>query len=223
MFMSNIGISKRSATFQFSRRLIARLTFLLGLLWLPIGYGTTIQKLDIDDVVMEAELVFEGEVLTHEVRVDSNSNLINTFVTFLVLDVIKGNNQIDTLELKFAGGTLNGETVRINGLSIPQPGEQGIYFVESTSNKLINPLVGWSQGHFVIKESEGQRMVYTNTLKPVVGIQSVSSIPLTIKRPNTILEGNTAATGILVDSEGQLRRQPLQVNQLKSEILEMSR
>ena len=221
--MSNLGISKRSATFQFSRRLIARLTFLLGLLWLPIGYGTTIQKLDIDDVVMEAELVFEGEVLTHEVRVDSNSNLINTFVTFLVLDVIKGSNQIDTLELKFAGGTLNGETVRINGLSIPQPGEQGIYFVESTSNKLINPLVGWSQGHFVIKELEGQRMVYTNTLKPVVGIQSVSSIPLTIKRPNTILEGNTAATGILVDSEGQLRRQPLQVNQLKSEILEMIR
>ena len=95
--MSNLGISKRSATFQFSRRLIARLTFLLGLLWLPIGYGTTIQKLDIDDVVMEAELVFEGEVLTHEVRVDSNSNLINTFVTFLVLDVIKGSNQIDTL------------------------------------------------------------------------------------------------------------------------------
>ena len=221
--MSNLGISKRSATFQFSRRLIARLTFLLGLLWLPIGYGTTIQKLDIDDVVMKAELVFEGEVLTHEVRVDSNSNLINTFVTFLVLDVIKGSNQIDTLELKFAGGTLNGETVRINGLSIPQPGEQGIYFVESTSNKLINPLVGWSQGHFVIKESKGQRMVYTTTLKPVVGIQSVSSIPLTIKRPNTILEGNTAATGILVDSEGQLRRQPLQVNQLKSEILEMIR
>ena len=66
-------------------------------------------------------------------------------------------------------------------------------------------------------------MVYTTTLKPVVGIQSVSSIPLTIKRPNTILEENTAATGILVDSEGQLRRQPLQVNQLKSEILEMIR
>ena len=59
-----------------------KINFLLGLLWLPIGYGTTIQKLDIDDVVMEAELVFEGEVLTHEVRVDSNSNLINTFVTF---------------------------------------------------------------------------------------------------------------------------------------------
>ena len=223
MFISNLDISNRTATFQLSRRLIARLTFLLGLLWLSIGHGTTIQKLDIDDVVMKAELVFEGEVLTHEVRVDSNSNLINTFVTFLVRDVIIGSNQIDILELKFAGGTLNGETVRINGLSIPQPGEQGIYFVESTSNKLINPLVGWSQGHFVIKESKGQRMVYTTTLKPVVGIQSVSSIPLTIKRPNTILEGNTAATGILVDSEGQLRRQPLQVNQLKSEILEMSR
>ena len=91
--MSNLGISKRSATFQFSRRLIARLTFLLGLLWLPIGYGTTIQKLDIDDVVMEAELVFEGEVLTHEVRVDSYSNLINTFVTFL-LSVILNNSHI---------------------------------------------------------------------------------------------------------------------------------
>ena len=223
MFISNLSISKRTATFQFLRRLIARLTFLLGLLWLPIGYGTTIQKLDIDEVVMEAELVFEGEVLTHEVRVDANSNLINTFVSFLVIDVIKGSNQIDIIELKFAGGTLNGETVRVNGLSIPQPGEQGIYFVESTSNGLINPLVGWSQGHFVIKESEGKRMVYTTNLKPVVGIQSVSSIPLTIKRPNNILEGHTAAAGILVDHDRQPRRQPLQVNQLKSEILEMIR
>ena len=223
MFISNLVISKQTAAFQFSRRLIARLTFLLSLLCWSIGHGTTIQKLDIDQVIMDAELVFEGEVLTHEVRVDSNSNLINTFVTFLVVDVIKGNNQIDTLELKFAGGTFNGETVRVNGLSIPQPGEQGIYFVESTSNELINPLVGWSQGHFVIRESEGKRVVYTPNLKPVVGIQPVSSIPLTIKRPNTILEENTAATGILVDSDGQLRRQPLQANQLKSEILEMIR
>ena len=223
MFILNLGISKRTAAFQFSRQLIARLAFLLGSLYWSIGYGTTIQKLNIDDVVMEAELVFEGEVLAHEVRVDSNSNLINTFVTFLVVDVIKGRNQTDTLELKFAGGTLNGETVLVNGLSIPQPGEQGIYFVESTANELINPLVGWSQGHFVIKESGGKRMVFTSNLKPVVGIQSVSSIPLAIKRLNTILEENTAAAGILVDSEDQLPRQPLQVNQLKSEILEMIR
>ena len=149
MLISNLGTSKRTATFQFSRRLIARLTLLLGLLWLPIGYGTTIQKLDIDDVVMKAELVFEGEVLTHEVRVDSSSNLINTFVTFLVVDVIKGSNQIDTLELKFAGGSLNEETVRVNGLSIPQPGEQGIYFVESTSNELII----WVAPNFCAKDS----------------------------------------------------------------------
>ena len=124
-----------------------------------------------------------------------------------MLDVIKGSNQIDTLELKFAGGTLNGETVRINGLSIPQPGEQGIYFVESTSNKLINPLVGWSQGHFVIKESEGQRMVYTTTLNQL----SAFNLYLQFHSPSNdliLFSRTTAATGILVDSEDSFRRQP---------------
>ena len=126
--------------------------------------------------------------------------------------------------MKFTGGTSNGETIKVNGLIIPQSAEQGIYFVESTCENLINPLVGWSQGHFIIKEIDGERVIYTTGHSPVVDVQSVSSIPPSIKRPNaTIEENNGTAAGVLVDDGGEMRRQLLQVNELKSEILEMIR
>ena len=204
-------------------RYLSIISAMLALLSSSPGFSTTLKKLDIDQVINDAELVFEGEVLIHEARRDSNTGLINTYVTFSIIDVVKGSYAQNTIELKFAGGTFNGETVKVNGSRIPEQGEQGIYFVESTDQNLINPLVGWSQGHFIIKEIDGQRIIFTTGQKPVVGIQSVSSIPPSIKRPNTIIEesGDTAA-GVSVDRVGETR-QRLNVNEIKSEILEMIR
>ena len=224
MVVSKSDISKQRLKQQYLILVLAKLSFVFILLCGPNGSATTLLKLDIDQVAREAELVFEGEVLNHEVRTETSTGLINTYITFLVLDVIKGDSPTATIELKFTGGTLNGETTKVDGLTIPEPGEQGIYFVESTSNNLINPLVGWSQGHFLIKEIDGERIIYTAGHNPVIDVQSIASIPPSIKRPHAILEENSdAAAGVLVDDGGEIRRQRLQVNELKSEILEMIR
>ena len=216
-------VQSRKLKRDYLTRYLSIVSAMFALLSSPLGLSTTLKKLDIDEVINEAELVFEGEVLIHETRQDLNTGLINTYVTFSIFDVVKGSYAQNTIELKFAGGTFNGETVKVNGSRIPEQGEQGIYFVESTDQNLINPLVGWSQGHFIIKEVDGERIIFTTEQKPVVGIQSVSSIPPSIKRPNTIMEesGDTAA-GVSVDRLGEMRRR-LSVNEIKSEILEMIR
>lgn len=186
--------------------------------------ATTILGMDIDQVANDAELVFEGEVLLRESHRDSNSGIINTYVTFSIFDVIKGNYDATTIELKFAGGSIGDEIVEVNGLVIPEDGEQGIYFVESINRNLINPLIGWSQGHFVVREENGRRVVYTVDDKLVIDIQSVSSIPLTIKKLRSVIRSDSdVATGVLVDDnqDHTIVAEPLLVEELKSTILEM--
>ena len=61
---------------------------MFALLSSPPGLSTTLKKLDIDEVINEAELVFEGEVLIHETRQDLNTGLITVSYTHLTLQPI---------------------------------------------------------------------------------------------------------------------------------------
>ena len=184
--------------------------------------ATTILGMDIDEVANEAELIFEGEVILHETRQNSNTGIIHTYVTFTVHDVVKGDFSADTIELKFAGGTFMGQIVEVRGLKIPKEGENGIYFVESTSRDLLNPLIGWSQGHFIIEQELGERRVRTIDRQTVTDIQSVSSIPSVIKKPQAIIEGDgDVAAGVLVDSSSLSIERALTVEEFKNRILDL--
>ena len=184
--------------------------------------ATTILGMDIDKVANDAELIFEGEVILHETRQNSNTGIIHTYVTFTVHDVVKGDFSADTIELKFAGGTFMGQIVEVGGLEIPKEGEDGIYFVESTSRDLLNPLIGWSQGHFIIEQELGERRVRTIDRQTVTDIQSVSSIPSVIKKPQAIIEGDgDVAAGVLVDSSSLSIERALTVEEFKNRILDL--
>ncbi len=187
-------------------------------------FATTVLKMDIDQIAIKAELIFEGEVLLRESRREPNSGIINTYVTFSILDVIKGSYGANTIELKFTGGSIGNEVVEVNGLLIPAEGEQGIYFVESINRNLITPLIGWSQGHFIVQEENGRRIVYTVDNRPVTDIQSVSSIPPTIKKLSSVIKSDSdVATGVLVGENQEVitLEEPLLVEELKSRVLEM--
>lgn len=184
--------------------------------------ATTIRSMDIDAVARDAELIFEGEVIQHETLLDNGTGIINTFVTFEVRDVLKGDYQASQLELKFTGGTHDGQVVEVSGLKIPEPGEQGIYFVESTTRNLINPLLGWSQGHFLITEEGDERVVTTADSEPVIDVMPVSNIPATIKKPLGLIEGKgDSAAGVLTDSSPLRVEQALTVEDFKARILEL--
>ncbi|MDD9889478.1 MAG: hypothetical protein OXU30_03955, partial [Gammaproteobacteria bacterium] len=198
------------------------LMILLGIAYSGICSATTILGMDIDNVAKDAELVFEGEVILREARQDSRSGLINTYVTFEIRDVLKGDYSANTIELKFAGGIFNGEIVEVSGLTIPKDGETGIYFIESTSRDLLNPILGWSQGHFLIDEGNGDRRVSTINNRPVTNVQAVSSIPPSIKKPQELIEGNDeVAAGIIVDSSTLTIDRALTVEEFKNSILDL--
>lgn len=203
---------------------------IISFLSLPVS-ATTLVGMAIDEVAAEAELVFEGEVIEHNVRREAASGLIHTYVTFNVLDVIKGVSPGATLELRFTGGQFNGQIVEISGSSIPAAGEHGIYFVESTSENLLNPLLGWSQGHYLIVEEDGQQQMRTNSRQPVMEIQSAANVPMLIRRPKQLKSGSgDTASGVVTDrsplsiqsiQSQQPQQQPLSADEFKARIRAM--
>ena len=170
------------------------------LLVVPLG-ATTILGMNIDEVAQDAELIFEGKVVEHNVRKNA-AGMIVTYVTFRIEELIKGEYDETLLELKFTGGRLGGQIMEISGLRIPSPNEEGIYFVESVNRNLVNPLLGWSQGHYLIYEQNGERRVRTVNDRPVTDVLSTQSVPVALRRPVSVIDGDTdPATGVVAPSQ----------------------
>lgn len=187
------------------------------LLVIPLG-ATTILGMNIDEVAQDAELIFEGKVVEHNVR-ENAAGMIDTYVTFRIQELIKGEYDEPLLELKFTGGRLGGQIMEISGLRIPSPNEEGIYFVESVNRNLVNPLLGWSQGHYLIYEQDGERKVSTVNDRPVTDVLSTQSVPVALRRPVSVIDGDTdPATGVVAPSETLDPDQALTTESFKAKI-----
>lgn len=187
-----------------------------------LAQATTLLGMDIDQIALQAELIFEGEVIERRAQQDSSSGIINTYITFSVLDVIKGDAGGETLELKFAGGEFAGQTVEVSGSILPALNETGIYFVESATRDMLNPLLGWTQGHFTISNDEGERRVFSAQSKPVIQVQAMSTVPIAIKAPRALIQGKDGvAAGVMTESSALSTNQALTVEQFKQRIRAM--
>ena len=138
--------------------------------------ATVILELSFDQVCRGAELIFEGQVVSREVRPSPTDGKPFTYYTFEIIEVIKGAHTGSTVELGFMGGQINGVTLRVSGMHMPDMRERGIYFVENLSAQQIHPLCGWQQGHCLVicDKQTGRDMVIpvedkdvlnTNTLR----------------------------------------------------------
>lgn len=134
--------------------------------------ATTVLSVDMDKIITESEFVFEGEVLGAEAKLSPENNWIYTYITFAVVDVVKGDYDGKQITLRFTGGTVGEYTFKAHGMVMPKVGERGIYFVESLSRTQVNPLYGWSQGHFlVIHDKDGIERIRTSNHQAVRSLQ----------------------------------------------------
>lgn len=134
--------------------------------------ATSIKQFHLDELTNYAEFIFEGNVIAKESRWNDAGNQIKTVITFSVNEVIKGAYSKNTIELIFSGGEVDGQRQEVSELVYPEKGENGIYLVESLEKKLVNPLVGWSQGHYKINSeqimmtSKDQTIMTVEAFKP---------------------------------------------------------
>jgi len=138
-----------------------------------LATASTLIQTDMAEMTADAELIFEGRVIGTRVGGAPGSRMLRTVVTFEVLDLIKGEYDQPQLELSFVGGSRGDLTVQVSHMQVPRMGEEGIYFVEDIHKRLVNPLYGWHQGHFLLEwdRQRQQRKVTTLHGKPVFGLE----------------------------------------------------
>ena len=131
---------------RFIPALIMSILMLAG----PPLQASSIEQIDTTELMKAPQLIFQGEVVNRQSRQEANGR-IYTYVDFQVQDVLAGDFEAGkTLTLRFAGGQV-GDLGFSAGVRIPELGEKGVYFVESLDRKLLNPLLGWSQGRFEVQ------------------------------------------------------------------------
>ena len=148
---------------------------LLCLMPISIGNATSVREVSMDELLQQSQFVFEGTVTAIEARQNSQRR-IHTYVTFEITDIIKGEYSGNIITLRFLGGTVDDVTMVVSDMQLPQEGEHGIYFVESLERFQVNPLYGWSQGHFIVeRDGTGSERVMTNRGLPVTGVMDYMS------------------------------------------------
>ena len=155
------------------RKLTSILWPLLALILVPgTLLASSIKQANLAEVTHDAQLIFEGRVIGARIEQAPGTRTIHTWVRFEVLDVIKGSYDKPVIELSFLGGTRGDLTVKVSDMQIPAMGEHGIYFVEDTGRRLVNPLVGWAQGHFLVQYDRTlkRQMITTLDGRPVKDI-----------------------------------------------------
>ncbi len=161
-----------------------------------VALSSSIKQLNLNELLAQSELAFEGQVSGVATRWNANKTDIFTDITFRVDEVIFGEYSGQSLTLTFVGGSIDGATMTIEGSEMPNKNESGIYFVSSTTEQLVNPLVGWSQGHFLTKlDAQGNKRMMTQSGAPV------ASMVRTKTKQRYLSEG--IVTGVETSKPGQ--------------------
>ncbi len=149
---------------------LVAILILMNLIPATFGYAASVKEVSMTEMLQECQFVFEGKVLSIAAK-ESSRKRIHTFVTFEILEIIKGEYPNKTITLSFLGGTVGDVTLRVSDMNFPEIGEHGIYFVESLKGPQVNPIYGWSQGHFLVENDDtGTERVLTRSKQPVTGV-----------------------------------------------------
>ncbi len=129
---------------------LALIVVIVGIL--PPAHSSTIALIGTEELINRSELIFEGTVVSVSAELNEFGR-VYTYVDFIIEEVLAGSvGSSSTITLRFTGGIAGGVELDL-GVRIPELDEKGIYFVEKVAPGLINPLLGWEQGHFLVNES----------------------------------------------------------------------
>ena len=136
-----------------------------------ITLASSVRQVTIKEMIKACDLVFEGRVAHVESRISADPPRISTYVTFQVLDIIKGTYSGNKIQLRFLGGTVGNLSLVISDIHVPERGQKAVYFVESLTHRQVHPLYGWDQGHFLIKtDRNGTDRIMTRNKRTIIAL-----------------------------------------------------
>lgn len=121
--------------------------------WLSFFYTENSNAQSIDQLVQEAEFIFEGKVINVQYQFSQkstgeSSSVPYTFVTYQIYSIQKGNYGAGSIILRFIGGPdANGVVFSMEGTPRFDIGDHDILLVDQNGYELC-PLVNCAQGRF---------------------------------------------------------------------------
>jgi hypothetical protein len=128
-------------------------------LFLVSARATTVIPPTFDQLVSDAEFIFEGTVLglRSEWMGEGTQRHVVTHVNFSIQDAIKGAPG-KSYSIRMLGGTVDGETFEVADAPKFKVGDRDILFVEKNGNQFI-PLVGIMHGRFRVQTDAAGREI----------------------------------------------------------------
>lgn len=151
--------------------------------------ATTVVPPTFDQLVSDAELIFQGTVTATQSRWagGGKERHIVTDVTFRIDDSIKGTLG-GSYTIQMLGGTMDGQTMEVSDSPKFNVGDRDVLFVEHNGHQFI-PLVGIMHGRFHIDtKADGRETVAKENGAPVANVSrlgideraAVTGPPLTV-------------------------------------------
>ena len=116
--------------------------------------ATTVIPPTFDELVNEAELIFQGAVTNVQSQWtgEGADRVIVTYVTFKIDESIKGDAGSD-YTIRMLGGTVDGHTTEVTDTPKFKIGDRDILFVEHNGSQFV-PLVGIMHGRFHVQREK---------------------------------------------------------------------
>ncbi|MFL6542117.1 MAG: hypothetical protein ACJ8I9_03025 [Chthoniobacterales bacterium] len=145
---------------------------------LSTARATTVIPPTFDQLVQDAELIFQGTVTDVKSQYvgEGGQRHITTYVTVKVEDAVKGDPGA-SYTLRMLGGTVGDETMEVSDAPKFKVGDRDILFVEHNGTQFI-PLVGIMHGRFRVDHDSqtGADMVATNNGSAVTNVDTLGRV-----------------------------------------------
>jgi hypothetical protein len=138
---------------------------------LPGVRATTVIPPTFDELVDQAEIIFQGDVTNVKAEWvgEGAQRHIMSYVTFKVEESLKGNPG-QSYTIRMLGGTVDGETMGVSDAPKFHVGDKDILFVQNNGSQFI-PLVGIMHGRFHVRRTEtNEEIVTDNEDEPVKNV-----------------------------------------------------
>src|SRR5688572_31486886 len=136
------------------------LAALLFALHACIAHAASVIPLFLEELIDSSAIAFEGTVTGNRTGRDPATNLVVTYTTFEVREVLKGSIG-PTHEIKQVGGALPDDSLQYRVLGVPSfaEGESYVVFLAGKSSAGFSSPMGLSQGRFRIQGEKADRAV----------------------------------------------------------------
>ena len=136
-------------------RLLLLFAFVFGLALAGPADAASVRPLGLDEIIDSATTAFQGTCTGNRTELDPQTNMVVTYTTFSVQDVLKG-NVLATHTIKQIGGKLpnNAANFKVDGIPNFVVGQSYVVFLAGVSAAGFSSPIGLEQGRFDVRQDK---------------------------------------------------------------------